>query len=48
MRVWSHTLSGRLCRKSSSSSENMAEKDNQSFNNKNNRVRTPKDYMNPT
>ena len=28
MRVWSRTLSGRLCRVTSSFSENMAEKDN--------------------
>ena len=51
MRVWSRTLSGRLCRKSSSSSENMAEEDNQSLhneNNENNRVRTLRDHMNPT
>ena len=51
MRVWSRTLSGRLCRKSSSSSENMVEEDNQSFhneNNENNHVRTLRDHMNPT
>ena len=30
-RVWSRTLSGRLCRVSSSFSENMAEEDNQSL-----------------
>jgi hypothetical protein len=51
MRVWTHTLSGRLSRKSSFSSENMADEDNQSIhneNNENNRVRTLKDYMNPT
>jgi len=48
MRVWSHTLSGRLCRVSSSFSENMAEKDNQSFHNENNQVRTFRDHMNPT
>jgi len=47
MRVWSHTLSGRLSRKSSSFSENMAKEDNQSLHNKNNRVRTLKDQMNP-
>jgi len=44
------TLSGRLCRVSSSFSENMAEEDNQSLyneNNENNRVRTLKDHMNP-
>ena len=40
MRVWSHTLSGRLCRVSSSFSKNMAEEDNQSLHNENNRVRT--------
>ena len=51
MRVWSRTLSGRLCRVSSSFSENMAEEDNQSLhneNNENNRVRTFRDHMNPT
>ena len=51
MRVWSRTLSGRLCRVSSSFSENMAEEDNQSLhneNNENNRVRTLRDHMNPT
>jgi len=51
MRVWSHTLSGRLCRVSSSFSENIAEEDNQSLhneNNENNRVRTLGDHMNPT
>jgi len=48
MRVWTHTLSGRLSRKSSSFSENMAEEDNQSLHNENNRVRTLRDYMNPT
>ena len=51
MRVWSHTLSGRLSRKSSSFSENMAKEDNQSLhneNNVNNRVRTLRDHMNPT
>jgi len=51
MRVWSHTLSGRLCRVSLSFSENMAEEDNQSLhneNNKNSRVRTLRDHMNPT
>jgi len=51
MRVWSRTLSGRLCRVSLSFSENMAEEDNQSLhneNNKNNRVRTLRDHMNPT
>ena len=50
MRVWSRTLSGRLCRVSSSFSENMAEEDNQSLhnenneNNENNRVRTLRDH----
>jgi hypothetical protein len=51
MRVWSRTLSGRLCRLSSSFSENMAEEDNQSLhneNNENNRVRTLRGHMNPT
>jgi len=51
MTVWSRTLSGRLYRVSSSFSENMAEKDNQSLhneNNENNRVRTLRDHMNPT
>jgi hypothetical protein len=51
MRVWSRTLSGRLCRKSSSSSKNIAEEDNQSLyneNNENNRVRILRDHINPT
>jgi len=48
MRIWSHTLSGRLCRVSSSFSKNMAEEDNQSLHNENNRVRTLRDYINPT
>jgi len=48
MRVWSRTLSGRLCRVSSSFSENMTEEDNQSLYNENNRVRTLRDHMNPT
>jgi hypothetical protein len=51
MRVWSRTLSGKLCRASSSFSENMAEVDNQSLHNENNensRVRTLRDHMNPT
>jgi hypothetical protein len=48
MRVWLHTLSGRLCRKSSSSSRNIVEEDNQSLHNENNRVRTLRDHMNPT
>jgi hypothetical protein len=51
MRVWSRTLSGRLYRKSSSFSENMAKEGNQSLhneNNENNRVRTLRDHMNPT
>ena len=48
MRVWIHILSGRLSRKSLSFSENMAEEDNQSFHNENNRVRTLRDYINPT
>jgi len=51
MRVWTRTLSGRLSRKSLFSLENMAEEDNQSIhneNNKNNHVRTLRDYINPT
>jgi len=48
MTVWSRTLSGRLYRVSSSFSENMAEKDNQSLYNENNRVRTLREHMNPT
>ena len=51
MRVWSRTLSDRLCRVSSSFLKNMAEEDNQSLhneNNENNCVRTLKDHMNPT
>jgi hypothetical protein len=48
MRVWSRTLSVRFCRVSSSFSENMVEEDNQSLHNKNNRVRTLRDHMNPT
>jgi hypothetical protein len=51
MRVWSRTLSGRLCRVCSSFSENMAEEDNQSLHNENNeniRVRTLRDHMNST
>jgi len=48
MRVWTRTLSGRLSRKSLFSSENMAEEDNQSIHNENNRVRTLRDHMNPT
>jgi hypothetical protein len=48
MRVWSRTLSGRLCRVFSSLSENMIEKDNQSLYNENNRVRTLRDHVNPT
>jgi hypothetical protein len=51
MRVLSRTLSDRLCRVSSSFSENMAEKDKQSLyneNNKNNRVRIFRDHINPT
>jgi hypothetical protein len=48
MRVWSCTLSGRLCRVSSSFPESMAEKDNHSFYNENNRVRILRDHMNPT
>ena len=48
MRVWSRTLSGRLCKVSSSFLENMAKEDNQSLHNKNNRVKTLRDHMNPT
>jgi len=48
MRVWSRTLSGRLCRVSSSFSENIAEEDNQSLHNENNHVRTLRNHMNPT
>ena len=48
MRVWSRTLSGRLCRVSSSFSENMTEENNQSLHNENNRMRTLRDHMNPT
>jgi hypothetical protein len=48
MRVWSRTLSVRLCRVSSSFSENIAEEDDQSLHNENNRVRTLRDHMNPT
>ena len=49
MRVWSRLLSCRLCRVSSSFSENMAQEENQSLhneNNENNRVRTLRDHMN--
>jgi len=45
MRVWSRTLSGRLCRVSSSFLENMAEEDNQSLHNESNQVRTLRDHM---
>ena len=51
MSVWSHILNAKLCKVSSSFLENMAEKDNESLyneNNENNRVRTLRDYMNPT
>ena len=48
MRVWSRTLSSRLCRVSSSFSENMAEEDNYSLHNENNRVRKLKNHMNLT
>jgi len=51
MRVRSRTLSGRLCRVSSSFLENMAEEDKQSLHNENNenvRVKTLRDHMNPT
>ena len=51
MRVWSRTLNDKLCKVYSSFLENMAEEDNQLLyneNNENNRVRTLRDYMNPT
>jgi len=48
MRVWSCTLSGRLCRVSSSFSKNIAEENNQSLHNENIQVRTLRDHMNPT
>jgi hypothetical protein len=48
MRVWTRTLSGRLSRKSSSFSENVADENNQSIHKENNRVRTIRDYMNLT
>jgi len=51
MRVWSHTLRGRLCKVSSSFSKNIAKEDNQLLhneNNENNCVRTLRDHMNPT
>jgi len=48
MKVWSRILSCRVCKKSSSSSENMAEEDNQTLHNENNHVRTFRDHMNPT
>jgi hypothetical protein len=48
MRVWSCTLSGRLCSVSSSFSKNIAEEDNQSLHNENNRVRTLRYQMNLT
>jgi hypothetical protein len=47
MRVWSHILSGRLSRKSSSSLENMVAEDSQSLHNDNNCLRTFRDHMNP-
>ena len=47
MSVWSRTLSGRLCRVSSSFSENMTEENNQSLHNENNRMRTLGDHINP-
>jgi len=47
MRIWSRTLFGRLCRVSSSFSENIAEENNQSLYNENIRVRTLRDHMNP-
>ena len=48
MRGWSHILNAKLCKVSSSFLENMAEEDNQLLYNENNRVRTLRDYMNPT
>jgi len=48
MRVWSCTISDRLCRESLTSSENMAEEDNQSLHNETNRVTTLRDHINPT
>ena len=51
MRVWSRTLNDKLCKVYSSFLENMAEEDNQSLYNEineNNRVKTLRDYMNPT
>ena len=47
MRFWSGILNDKFCRVSLSSLENMAEEDNQSLYNENNRVRTLRDYMNP-
>ena len=47
MSVWSRTLNDKLCKVYSSFLENMAEEDNRSFYNENNRVRTLRDYMNP-
>ena len=44
----SRTLNDRLCRVSLSSLENIVEEDNQLLYNENNRVRTFRDYMNPT
>ena len=48
MRVWSRILNVKLCKVSSFFLENMAEEDNPSLYNENNRVRTLRDYMNPT
>ena len=50
MRVWLRTLSGRLCRVSSSFLENIAEEDNQSLHNEkneNNCVRTLREQVHP-
>jgi hypothetical protein len=47
MRVWSCTLSGKICRVYSSFLENMVEEDNQSLHNENNRVKTLKNHMKP-
>jgi hypothetical protein len=48
MRVWLRTLSGKLCRVSLLFLKDMAEEDNQSLHNDNNRVRILRDHMNPT
>ena len=51
MSVWSRTLNDKLCKVYLSFLENMIEENNQSLyneNNEHNRVRTLRDYMNPT